>query len=82
MVLDLMPLVEPLTIDEAFLDLSGTEPLYRGSPVETLTVSVGLSYNKFLAKIGSDLDFVRHLPYEAFFGTYRKFLGTHEAFSG
>lgn len=67
--LDLTPMVEPLSIDEAFLDLSGTERLHRGSPaltlarfakqVETdlgLTVSVGLSYNKFLAKIASDLE--------------------------
>ena len=63
------PLVEPLSIDEAFMDLSGTESLHRASPAATLarlarrvedelsiTVSVGLSYNKFLAKIASDLD--------------------------
>ena len=63
------PLVEPLSIDEAFMDLSGTEALHRASPAETLaalalrveealsiTVSIGLSYNKFLAKIASDLD--------------------------
>ena len=69
MMLDLTPLVEPLSIDEAFMDLSGTESLHRGSAAETLaklarrvedelsiTVSVGLSYNKFLAKIASDLD--------------------------
>lgn len=66
---ELTPLVEPLSIDEAFLDLSGTEALHHGSPAETLaglarrverelsiTVSVGLSHNKFLAKIASDLD--------------------------
>jgi DNA polymerase-4 len=66
---ELTPLVEPLSIDEAFLDLSGTERLHRGSPALTLarfarriekevgiTVSVGLSHNKFLAKIASDLD--------------------------
>ncbi len=64
----LTPLVEPLSIDEAFMDLSGTEALHRGPPAETLvrlardiekklriTVSIGLSYNKFLAKIASDL---------------------------
>jgi DNA polymerase-4 len=63
------PLVQPLSIDEAFLDLSGTERLHRGPPARTLallarqiereigvTVSIGLSYNKFLAKIASDLD--------------------------
>lgn len=63
------PLVEPLSIDEAFLDLTGTERLHGGSPAQTLarlvrlieqevgiTASIGLSYNKFLAKIASDLD--------------------------
>jgi DNA polymerase-4 len=63
------PLVEPLSIDEAFLDLSGTELLHGGSPAHTMvllarriereigiTVSIGLSYNKFLAKLASDLD--------------------------
>ncbi len=67
--LELTPLVEPLSIDEAFLDLSGTEKLHRASPALTLarfaraverevgiTVSVGLAANKFLAKIASDLD--------------------------
>jgi DNA polymerase IV len=65
----LTPLVEPLSIDEAFLDLSGTDRLHHGSPARSLaklaleiekrigvTVSIGLSYNKFLAKIASDLD--------------------------
>lgn len=65
----LTPLVEPLSIDEAFLDLSGTEALHRATPAESLarfarrveseigvTISVGLSHNKFLAKIASDLD--------------------------
>ncbi len=63
------PLVEPLSVDEAFLDLSGTESVNAGSPARTLvrlvrriesevgiTASVGLSYNKFLAKVASDLD--------------------------
>ncbi|MBC6404497.1 MAG: DNA polymerase IV [Rhodospirillales bacterium] len=66
---DVTPLVEPLSIDEAFLDLTGTEMLHGGPPARTLaalakrvekdeglTVSVGLSYNKSLAKIASDLD--------------------------
>ncbi|WP_181702757.1 DNA polymerase IV [Chthonobacter albigriseus] len=69
MMLDLTPLVEPLSIDEAFLDLSGTERLHHAIPAVTLarfarkveseigiTVSVGLAANKFLAKIASDLD--------------------------
>ena len=63
------PLVEPLSIDEAFLDLTGTEPVTGTSPAQALvalvrkieatlgvTASIGLSYNKFLAKIASDLD--------------------------
>ena len=66
---DLTPLVEPVSIDEAFLDLSGTERLHGQSAAQSLarfaatvereigiTVSIGLSYNKFLAKIASDLD--------------------------
>ncbi len=69
MMLGVTPLVEPLSIDEAFLDLNGTEAVNGGSPARTLamlarrierelrlTVSIGLSYNKFLAKIASDLD--------------------------
>ena len=69
MMLNLTPLVEPLSIDEAFMDLAGTEALHRGSPATTLaalarrveeelsiTASIGLSYNKFLAKIASDRD--------------------------
>jgi len=67
--LALTPLVEPLSIDEAFLDLSGTERLHGLIPAKVLarfvldiernigiTASVGLSCNKFLAKIASDLD--------------------------
>ncbi|WP_420132421.1 DNA polymerase IV [Rhodopseudomonas sp.] len=67
--LQLTPLVEPLSIDEAFLDLSGTERLHGTIAAKVLarfareverdigiTVSVGLSCNKFLAKIASDLD--------------------------
>ena len=69
LMLDTTPLVEPISIDEAFLDLSGTEKLHKGSAARTLaglanrietdigiTVTVGLSHNKFLAKIASDLD--------------------------
>ena len=67
--LALTPLVEPLSIDEAYLDLQGTEIVHGGPPALSLarlaleierdfglTVSVGLSGNKFLAKIASDLD--------------------------
>ncbi len=63
------PVVEPLSLDEAFLDLSGTSTLFGRTPAATLahiareierhvriTVSIGLSYNKFLAKIASDFD--------------------------
>jgi len=66
---EITPLVEPLSIDEAFLDLTGTERLHQASPAESLirlvnrierdigvTSSVGLSYNKFLAKLASDID--------------------------
>jgi DNA polymerase-4 len=69
MMLTLTPLVEPLSIDEAFLDLSGTERLHGLPPAKVLarfaadverklgiTASIGLSCNKFLAKIASDLD--------------------------
>lgn len=69
LMVSLTPEVEPLSIDEAFMDLSGTQRLHHRSPAEScawlarevearlgITVSVGLSYNKFLAKIASDLD--------------------------
>ncbi len=69
LMLELTPLVEPVSIDEAFLDLSGTGTLHGTAPAITLmgfaervereigvTVSIGLSFNKFLAKIASDLD--------------------------
>jgi DNA polymerase IV len=64
LMLSLTPLVEPVSIDEAFLDLSGTERLHHDAPAMVLgkfakrieseigvTVSVGLSYCKFLAKM-------------------------------
>ena len=69
MMQDLTPAVEPLSIDEAFMDLSGTERIHNQTPSQSLiklqnnilkevgvTVSVGLSCNKFLAKTASDLD--------------------------
>ncbi len=69
MMFELTPIVEPLSIDEAFMDLTGTERLHGMSAAKTLarfaarveaslgiSVSIGLSANKFLAKIASDLD--------------------------
>jgi DNA polymerase-4 len=69
MMQELTPLVEPLSIDEAFLDLKGTKKIHKMDPCQVLvrlqnniinevgiTVSVGLSYNKFLAKTASDLN--------------------------
>jgi DNA polymerase-4 len=66
---DFTPLVQPLSIDEAFLDLSGTERLHGQPPAISLaklekriedevgvTASIGLSHNKFLAKMASDLE--------------------------
>lgn len=98
------PAVEPLSIDEAFLDLSGTQRLHGAAPAVTLmklaariraevgvTVSVGLSYNKFLAKTASELDkpdgfsvigraeaadFLRPRPVESVFGVGPAFART------
>ena len=66
---DITPLVEPLSLDEAFMDLSGTHKLHGVPPAVMLaklmdrisgnlglTGSIGLSHNKFLAKIASDLN--------------------------
>jgi DNA polymerase-4 len=66
---ELTPRIEPLSLDEAFLDLSGTERLHGAPPAVLLarltrrmqtelglTGSIGLSHNKFLAKVASDLD--------------------------
>lgn len=66
---DLTPAIEPLSLDEAFLDLTGTTRLHGAPPAVSLarlirrmeqelrlSGSVGLSHNKFLAKIASDLD--------------------------
>ena len=65
----LTPLVEPLSLDEAYLDLSGTRLIHGMAPARTMaklaaeiardigiTVSIGLSGNKFLAKLASELD--------------------------
>jgi len=66
---ELTPDIEPLSLDEAFMDLSGTEKLHGAPPAVMLarlvkrmkdeigvTGSIGLSHNKFLAKVASDLD--------------------------
>lgn len=65
----LTPIVEPLSLDEAFMDLTGTTRLHGAPPAVMLarlkrrmqdelglTGSIGLSHNKFLAKVASDLD--------------------------
>ncbi|HJW41416.1 MAG TPA: DNA polymerase IV [Rhizomicrobium sp.] len=69
MMLELTPMVEPLSLDEAFLDLSGTKMLHGLATAKLMarlakkieaevgiTVSIGLSFNKFLAKLASELD--------------------------
>ncbi|MBE0412538.1 DNA polymerase IV [Yoonia sp.] len=66
---DLTPVVEPLSLDEAFMDMTGTARLHGAPPAVMLarlinrmktelglTGSIGLSHNKFLAKVASDLD--------------------------
>lgn len=66
---ELTPDIEPLSLDEAFMDLSGTQKLHGAPPAVMLarlvkrmkdelgiTGSIGLSHNKFLAKVASDLD--------------------------
>jgi DNA polymerase-4 len=66
---DLTPMLEPLSLDEAFIDLTGTEKLHGAPPAIILaglvkriedeigiSGSIGLSHNKFLAKLASDLD--------------------------
>ena len=66
---ELTPSVEPLSLDEAFMDLSGTQKLHGAPPAVMLARlvnrmqdelglggSIGLSHNKFLAKVASDLD--------------------------
>ena len=69
MMLELTPAVEPISLDEAFLDLGGTQRLHKKPPALLLaeltnriknelglTASIGLSHNKFLAKVASDLN--------------------------
>jgi DNA polymerase-4 len=67
--LDATPAVEPVSLDEAYLDLAGTHGIHDAPPAIVLariarrieseigiTVSVGLSHNKLLAKLASELD--------------------------
>ena len=93
---ELTPVVEPLSLDEAFMDLTGTARLHGAPPAVMLarlvkrmqselglTGSIGLSHNKFLAKVASDLDkprgfsvigktetveFLRHKPVRLIWG--------------
>lgn len=66
---ELTPSIEPLSLDEAFLDMTGTKKLHHAPPAVMLarllnrmedelglSGSIGLSHNKFLAKVASDLD--------------------------
>lgn len=66
---ELTPVVEPLSLDEAFMDMTGTARLHGAPPAVMLarlvkrmkveiglTGSIGLSHNKFLAKVASDLE--------------------------
>src|SRR5206468_3048317 len=68
MLADFSPLVEPVSVDEAFVDLTGTEGLF-GSALDAvraikrrireetcLTASAGLASNKFVAKVASELE--------------------------
>ncbi|MDX3929049.1 MAG: DNA polymerase IV [Shinella sp.] len=103
---ELTPLVQPLSIDEAFLELKGTERLHHDPPARVLarfvqrvekeigiTVSVGLSYCKFLAKVASDLqkprgfsvigeaealEFLRTKPVKLIWGVGKAFAETLE----
>ena len=106
MMQDLTPLVQPLSIDEAFLELKGTERLHHDPPARVLarfaqrvekeigiTISIGLSYCKFLAKVASDLnkprgfsvigeaealDFLREKPVRLIWGVGKAFAETLE----
>ena len=93
---EITPAIEPLSLDEAFMDLGGTARLHGAPPAVMLarlikrmrdelglSGSIGLSHNKFLAKVASDLnkprgfsiigkaetdDFLRDKPVELIWG--------------
>ncbi len=90
MAAELTPLVQNLSLDEAWMDLSGTERLHGAPPVVTLarlqarieaetglTVSIGLAPNKFLAKVASELDKPR--GFSVLGGDAQAFLATKPA---
>ncbi|MBO0141289.1 DNA polymerase IV [Agrobacterium sp. Ap1] len=107
LMMELTPLVQPLSIDEAFLELAGTERLHRDPPARILakfakrieselgiSISIGLSYCKFLAKVASDLqkprgfsvigeaeakDFLAPRPVTTIWGVGKAFSATLEA---
>jgi len=83
------PLVEPLSLDEAFLDVTGSEHLFGAAAKigqtikqtvreETgLVVSVGVAANKFLAKIASDFDKPNGFVNRSVEGAFRRFFDDH-----
>ncbi|MDF1777456.1 MAG: DNA polymerase IV [Rhizobiaceae bacterium] len=103
---ELSPLVQPISIDEAFIELAGTQALHRNPPARTLaafanrveseigiTLSVGLSYCKFLAKVASDFEkprgftaigraeaitFLQDMPVTTIWGVGKAFAATLE----
>ncbi len=107
LMMELTPLVQPLSIDEAFLELAGTERLHHDPPARILarlaqrvekelgiSISIGLSYCKFLAKVASDLqkprgfsvigeaeakDFLAPRPVTTIWGVGKAFNSTLEA---
>ena len=103
---ELTPAIEPLSLDEAFMDLTGTARLHGAPPAVMLarlikrmrdelglSGSIGLSHNKFLAKVASDLnkprgfsiigkaetdDFLRDKPVKMIWGVGKVMQGSLE----